>query len=1427
MPQIHAVHEAHQGPDNIVSIRDAHSNELHAVSVPHSDISQCVRFSYLRCLLSFLSILLVISDIPRTGFNLDLKAYYPVLAPGIITYYGPYDYPVSHIVRDNASSYRGESGGVQINETRVWSYKYDSVSIGLRGLVQLLGVQNLFLPCLLYEEECETETLELETVFTMLDKLFNALEIRYFHNEAQLPVVFQATSNWIDRLHHVLGRSVKPRVEKRLHTIHRYSGSVVSVCAPDSRRPDALCDTAMPWRCQHPIDPTKDTVSVAEHVDLRFAALQDRYPTLQLELFVFSARLRTQNSAYLVLPSVRYASDTWEFITFIRGRACATCETVFLDEYRYERSILESDASEWTWCLQFLRGAGQVYVWLRVMFAVWGCFHAQLNLLWSWKKCFLVTFTTFFKIPSHVIVYSSWFPVVCYSLAHLIDCGLVHLISDNVWSSLNGFVQFNLLSYVLVASIQMRNVWILALFWKSLLWIHTLVNPRAQHWRPAMGILGIRGIFLTFASWLTIFSFMRAVRFRNTDILSVDELPRHSTFGDVQLGLKFINHSEFGLALDVKTTLITTVIVGLNVFFVQSTLRLLTQHSTHFLFCRSFFVPLSAGTLFPASMLNVFWFLPRQSTHHQYLTARETLRTILLSQQIHRKVIRPRPKACEACSPTMTALHWRQIQGCSRHDALDRIDKRPIALWSVVCLVNLGHDDIVSIHDAHSGELHAVSVPRSNISQYIRFSYVRCVLSLFSILLVVSDIPRTGFSLDLQTYFPVLAPGIFAYYGPYDYPVAHIVRDNASLYRGVMGDEEIDETSVWTYKYDTVSIPLRALAKYLHIPAFPPCILYKNECATESLGLDAIFTMLDALLHEIDKRYFSTKTNLPVVFHVTNNWIDRLHHILGRPLSSRVEKRLHTVHRYSGREVSVCSPSPQRPYLLCDDGMSWRCQHPTNTSKGHVPINEHIDLRFLALQQQHPTLELDLYVFTTRLRAQSYAFPILPTVFYESQSSEVIALVRGRACAACDTVFLDEYRYERATLETDANEWTWCLRLLRGAGQLYVWMRVFFAWWGCFHAESSADWKTRCRVAFTTFFKIPSHIIVYGSWFPVVCYALAHFIDCGVVHLVSDNVWNSLNGFVQFNLLSYVLVASVQMRNVWFISLFWKCVLWAHTRLNPRAQRWRPALGILGIRGIFITFASWLTIFSFVRAIRFRDTNVLSVTMLPRHTPLDDVQTVTAFLTYSEFGFLLDIKTTLITSTIVAASVCLAQSFVRLVTQHSTQFLFCRSFFVPLSAGTLFPASMLNVFWYLPRHSTQRPYMTVRETLHAILVAHKTRRNVATPRSKVCETCSPMMTVLHWRHTQGCEHHDALELVEVRSTALWSVVCLVNVGMLSDPLVVFDLYVLGRSLAIVQVGDSLLVLPWEASNSSEHRSFRFVGLAHSNDLPWRVLVHCG
>ncbi|DAZ95080.1 TPA: hypothetical protein N0F65_002974 [Lagenidium giganteum] len=766
----------------------------------------------------------------------------------------------------------------------------------------------------------------------------------------------------------------------------------------------------------------------------------------------------------------------------------------------------------------------------------------------------------------------------------------------------------------------------------------------------------------------------------------------------------------------------------------------------------------------------------------------------------------------------------------------------------------------------------------TNIDACIKFSCTRCVVALIAFALMASDIPRTGLGVYelVQRLYARVQPSEYTYFGPYDYPVIHINRSLAT-------DADINTTfqavstsfsstaeksgpvaaaSVWAYKFDTTSIGIRGLALGLQAQGVPSCLQYTFLCPGPTIDLSTAFHMLDGIMDamattrkgQTGGHSHNLRTAKRYMFQTHYEWIDRVHHKLASHLGM-VETRWRPHFAYwfpkhtkdPNDIVMVCRAAAWRP-PFCDHPSRRNLVFPSSRkTRQMLHLWDHIALRVSRLQRLYPTLTLDVLLLETM---DSTAKASIGTVFHLHQMNEVVTWVRGRECTStsttnetCTTVFVDDYRYERSLLTTDVEEWYLITALLRSAGQSYVWLRLVSLFVGCYNTRrnefrSHWRWTKKLQIWLSTVLRIPSHVVVYGSLLPVVCYGLAHLLDSNIIHLVLDIRWATSNGFVETDLTQFVPMASIQMRNVWLLSLLVKCAVAFETRWRVS---WSPNYGIHGTRGLVISGISLLTIWAPYRELRFRSTRILAF--------LDDVSTglagvmlhtlrPPAVYNRAQEGLPLDAKMLLLSSLSVVFVVLVIKCGDLLIYRswRHRDLLVARTVAVPYTAGMLWPTTALSGCWQT--ELTNQP-----ESAQDVPI--RTRRS--------------RFSNMLWRSVRGLPMHERALLIEKRSIEINSLFRLMNTVLMSDPIVFFRLRYIGHEVFVYRLleksgepsmktrntvanampglemlgSGSICLMPChiemlvEVTDVACFSDFHLVCRMKTTDLSWTMLVQCG
>ncbi|KAE9019198.1 hypothetical protein PR003_g15237 [Phytophthora rubi] len=774
---------------------------------------------------------------------------------------------------------------------------------------------------------------------------------------------------------------------------------------------------------------------------------------------------------------------------------------------------------------------------------------------------------------------------------------------------------------------------------------------------------------------------------------------------------------------------------------------------------------------------------------------------------------------------------------------------------------------------------------RPDMDGCLTFSKLRCVISIVSIDLLATDIPRSGLGVRrLGAYYhTAIMPDTIARFGPFDYPVRHIRRESSEIdkFYGLEGVDPVDSANVWSYQYDTTSLGLRGAVELLNVTEFPESLLYKGKRGNQNdiLGLNTTFDMLDAFISTARSnllREESPGVITPKVlrFATKHKWVDRVYQYLTRFVRPRRMWSLHTLHvpliPPQAKSLRLCTATsdkrqPPRP-RFCSYPGTWKCGHPVNASLPAVRLADQMDIRFQQLQRRYPDLVLDVALLSTHRPFVTSG--TLSYTFFNCEDQEIVMLTRGRRCVGsdstkereCTTMFVDDYRYEREMLETNVVDWHFFIAMMRGGAQGYFWVRLILLYRAAFIAAESVDADglrrhSRGVSAALSVLKIPFQAIVYSSLLPVVCYVLALLLDGNFMDIYLDSYWSTLEGVMSIKLLPFVDLAVTQMRSVWLMALLVDLtVLVARKPIHGSEEK------LPGIRGLAISFTSALTIIGPYRHPAFRSTEIESAMRLPAAGQRLDTVRASPQWYFNESTYLFDDSTTMLV--VCAGAVALLASTVRLVSfllREDQEVVLISTLNVPLGTERLWPTSSLSIRFNAltsctPYQNGLQPRASFAKISPEPQLGPASTLRTPPPPSTIVDPTTKRSSEWRLRHLCGRKRISPvapnIQLLTgglaSRTPQSHSILQLMNIAMMTDPWNLFWLRVLGINLHLYRIRASCsaldsssvvfvpyaVILPYPEDEMEERtglscQEFQLVDSLSSRDLPMATLLQSG
>ncbi|KAJ0399373.1 hypothetical protein P43SY_009687 [Pythium insidiosum] len=732
------------------------------------------------------------------------------------------------------------------------------------------------------------------------------------------------------------------------------------------------------------------------------------------------------------------------------------------------------------------------------------------------------------------------------------------------------------------------------------------------------------------------------------------------------------------------------------------------------------------------------------------------------------------------------------------------------------------------------------SMRSGDIDRDEAFSWRRCVLSLVSYTLLFTDVLRTGLAIDDLKYNAV-EPDTVVFLGPSAYSVADLQREDRA---------SGDRLPLWLYKYDSTSIAMRAIAKRLGVSTWPPCVQYDGQCDKDGIPAHTVFAMLDSLLDRVKQhlraqpRRASSRGSLSL--RLEHNWIDRLNHlVLPQFFRKTIKRSVQAIH-YGAEDLTkpLCGPGHPRPLGCHDHWVNFKriCSSHDAFCRDITSVWDHTAERTRSMQRQFPNATLELLIIEA---SEDYSRGGL--MFHGHKMFEVVAMTRARSCSSvgCETIAVSDFRYEGGVLTTSALHWYNVIAAIRAAGQVYTWIRVISLIVGLYVARTSEirlggrSFGARCRATIRTFFLVPSHVIIYGSVFPICCYFLAHLMDSSTVYDYVAQHFSSVLGQYHFDVRRLVAISAVSMRSVWVLAFV------CHLLLHVYSHRlWSHESQVVGTPKFLIGIVCSVTVFAQVRALGWRDSRVLQVQDVvasgrQHHVRVLAHDSFRGSLNQLLLGNAIDVQFVMASLLALGTLSFVLRVSNRISPRHGLiQLRLVGHTPVPFSTGSLWPTHALMVSWntsMIMRHRSREPSAKQSFLEKAVrLVQARCARTRAFP-------TFDRMRVSVRRETSSFTHANSSRILsefvalDSRQSSVESNIYLLNLAAMTDPFTFLRLRLGdGQLIGIFEskVSQRYFLLPLAVVTSVmdvpvDWDDFVLLMIVSSRELSWLDLLQCG
>ncbi|OQR99366.1 hypothetical protein ACHHYP_06895 [Achlya hypogyna] len=413
---------------------------------------------------------LFVSDVFRSGFGIEFT-HRPMIEPHIFSDDGPYNYVVATV------TVAGPTAPVDLGY-----YTSHPSALGLQAAAALLPLS----------PKPPTAAADLFSYLDAMATHLGSYGASPWNMRSHVQAAVRANANAYFEGNGLLGGMTDSNVSRTTWVVHfdQLNGTTGELCNDANDRP-LFCEKTWAycsWIQQRPRGSGTD-VCDAENlwtaIEANAAALLAQYPGTTVDV----TTIESESDPITYSGSgVLLSRSTYDVLVLSRVRRCGVaghCTTSVVHDYRYEGSIAVTDVEEWFSTVRLLRVTGQSYNVLRFLSLVIGAYTSAGAKSVYGRVC--EALSVLHRIPPQVVVYGSWIPLLCYTLALMIDATMFHGIQWRTLGAASGA------DWVQLAATHMRNVWLMALLIRIAVFfrIGSTWNTRTEWWGVKGHVYGL------------------------------------------------------------------------------------------------------------------------------------------------------------------------------------------------------------------------------------------------------------------------------------------------------------------------------------------------------------------------------------------------------------------------------------------------------------------------------------------------------------------------------------------------------------------------------------------------------------------------------------------------------------------------------------------------------------------------------------------------------------------------------------------------------------------------------------------------------------------------------------------------------------------------------------------------------------------------